>query len=144
MALVPSAYLILRRNRHVFLMKRQNTGYEDGNFGLIAGHLEPDETFTEAMIREAREEAGIDLEGTDFVHALTLHRYAHGSDAPERLDLFFTMHAPEDLRPTNEEPDECAEIGWFPIDALPDNCIAFIKYGIEQVEMGRQYAEYGW
>ena len=144
MTAIASAYLILLRSNQVFLMKRQNTGYEDGNYGVIAGHVEPGETLTDAMIREAREEAGIELSADDFAFSLLLHRYASSSDPPARLDVFFTVVSDKVFEPSNNEPIECAEIGWFPLDNLPENCIAFIRYAIEQVRQGHHYAEYGW
>jgi len=141
---IPSAYLILLRQEQIFLMKRQNTGYEDGNYGVIAGHVEAGETFVDAMIREAQEEAGLRLTAEDFSFSLLMHRYAQTSNPPERLDVFFTAIEEKNFEPSNMEPHKCAEIGWFPVDDLPTNCIAFIKYAIEQVRQGQHYAEYGW
>lgn len=54
--LIPSVYLILRQDDKVLLSRRANTGYQDGNYSLIAGHLDEDEIGTVAMTREAREE----------------------------------------------------------------------------------------
>jgi 8-oxo-dGTP diphosphatase len=58
---IPAVYLILRRDSQVLLLKRANTGYQDGKYSLIAGHLEGDELATEATAREAKEEAGISV-----------------------------------------------------------------------------------
>jgi 8-oxo-dGTP diphosphatase len=144
MSPIASAYLILIRANQAFLMKRQNTGYEDGKYGVIAGHVEVGESFTDAMIREAREEAGIELTPDDISFSLLLNRYAHTSDPPERVDVFFTVSSDKVFEPCNQEPEECAEICWAPLDNLPDNCIPFIKYAIEQVRQRKSYAEYGW
>jgi 8-oxo-dGTP diphosphatase len=53
----------------VLLLQRHGTGFEDGNYGLPAGHLEPGESVTHAAIRECREEVGIELEPSDL-HAI--------------------------------------------------------------------------
>ena len=57
--LIPEVYLILERDSEVLLLRRFQTGYEDGKYGLVAGHLEAGESAVAGIVREAREEAGI-------------------------------------------------------------------------------------
>ena len=57
-----AVYLILIKGNQILLLKRVNTGYEDGKYSLVAGHMDGNETIKQAMIREAREEAGIAIE----------------------------------------------------------------------------------
>jgi 8-oxo-dGTP pyrophosphatase MutT (NUDIX family) len=59
--IIPSVYLLLFKGNQVLLSKRANTGYEDGNYGLVSGHVESNETLREAMVREAAEEVGLTL-----------------------------------------------------------------------------------
>ena len=59
--LLVAVHLILVQDSKVLLLRRYNTGYEDGNYGVVAGHLERDEEIVAAMVREAREEAGIEI-----------------------------------------------------------------------------------
>ena len=65
-----AAYLLLVRDGQILLLRRYNTGHEDGNYGVIAGHMERDERVTTALIREGPEEAGIQLAETDLQQAL--------------------------------------------------------------------------
>jgi len=38
--LVSAVHLFLDRDRRVLLLRRANTGYEDGNDSVVAGHLD--------------------------------------------------------------------------------------------------------
>ena len=48
--------VLLNDKGQVLLQKRCNTGYMDGKYGLVAGHLEKDESLVDGIIREAKEE----------------------------------------------------------------------------------------
>lgn len=78
-----AAFLVLVKDGQVLLLKRKGTGYKDGEYSLIAGHLDGGETTKQCIIREAREEAGIkinpeDLEVTHTMHYLSPDREYFG------------------------------------------------------------------
>jgi 8-oxo-dGTP diphosphatase len=85
---VVAVHLLLLRGEEVLLLRRANTGYEDGNYSVVAGHLDGNETATAAMIREAAEEAGIVVAPTDLRFVHVMHR-KETAEANERIDLFF-------------------------------------------------------
>ena len=60
--------LVLIEDNKVLMMKRQNTGYMDGMYALVAGHVEVGESFKAAIIREAKEEVGITLKEENLVY----------------------------------------------------------------------------
>jgi ADP-ribose pyrophosphatase YjhB (NUDIX family) len=49
-ACIPAVYLVLENElEEVLLLKRQNTGYRDGYYSLIAGHVEEKEKPSKAV-----------------------------------------------------------------------------------------------
>ena len=57
--IITAVHLILIENERVLLQRRYNTGYEDGKYSVVAGHVEENEDVITAMQREALEEIGI-------------------------------------------------------------------------------------
>jgi len=131
--------LLLIKDGKIVLLKRANTGYEDGKYGLIAGHADGDETATEAMVREAREEAGIEINPGDLEFRLVMHRKTDR----EQVGFFFTVRQYSGV-PRNAEPEKCSELGWFDLENLPENIIPYIKKSIELLDSGVNYYEFGW
>ena len=60
------AIVFLHRTNALLLLKRYDTGNEDGKYGLPGGHLEDGESVRHAAVRECRKEIGIDLVESDF------------------------------------------------------------------------------
>ena len=137
-----AAYLLLLRDGQVLLLRRYNTGYEDGNYSVIAGHVDPGERVTQALIREAAEEAGIQLDEEDvhFVHAI--HR--QGTDGRVYLDFFFLAeHWQGQVH--NCEPSKCDDLQWFPLAALPTNTIPHVRAVLETLHTQTpRFSEHGW
>ena len=139
--LIPTSHLILLRGRKILLLGRFDTGYEDGNYSVIAGHLNGNETFWQAMVREAREEAGRDLKlhGLEVVHIM--HR--KGPNGDERIDFFIRANEWKG-EPTIMEPQKCDDLTWFELNRLPLNVIPYVKLAIDCVKNGVLYSEHGW
>lgn len=140
---IPAAYLVLLKENKILLLRRFNTGYRDGQYSFIAGHVDPGETFTQCIIREAQEEAGIILEEKDMEVAHVMHRNSEPNETSERVDIFFTTQNWEG-EITNKEPHKCDELAWFEMDDLPNNIIPYIKQVIDEIKSKRHYSEYGW
>jgi 8-oxo-dGTP pyrophosphatase MutT (NUDIX family) len=119
---VPASYVFLLRDGvgglEVLLHLRQNTGYMDDHWAAgAAGHVERGETAYDAARREALEEIGVSDLDLTFVTAM--QRTQHAEPVDERIDFFFTARSWSG-EPRIVEPDKAVELGWFPLDALPD------------------------
>jgi 8-oxo-dGTP pyrophosphatase MutT (NUDIX family) len=135
-----AVHLLFVRDQEVLLLRRANTGYEDGKYGVPAGHLDGGEPVTSAAIREAREETGIELAAGDMAVSSVMHRLA-GHE--ERIDFFLTVRqwAGE---PRNCEPAKCDDLSWHRLDGLPRNMVPYVRRGLEAYVAGEPFVEFGW
>ncbi|MGH3481855.1 MAG: NUDIX hydrolase [Nocardioidaceae bacterium] len=122
--LVPAAYVVFSRpgtaGREVLLHRRAGTGYMDGYWALVAGHVEPGESCVAAAVREAREEVGLTVTSDALVPLCTLHR-TDGSDRPveQRADFFFLAEQWSG-EPSRAEPEKSSALEWFALVRLPE------------------------
>src|SRR4051794_37365184 len=126
-----AVHLFLVRDDAILLLRRFNTGYEDGNYSVIAGHLDGGEEVITAAVREADEEAGIRIAPEDVTIAGVMHRR---SDA-ERID-FFVVATRWQGTIVNREPEKCDELAWFPLDELPMNVVPYVRQAIGNYRAG--------
>jgi 8-oxo-dGTP diphosphatase len=134
-----TVHLLFFRGDQVLLLRRFNTGYEDGQYSVPAGHLDGDETVMAAAMREAGEETGLRLEAGDLTVSSVMHR----RDGDERVDFFVHVRRWQG-EPANTEPDKCDELRWVKVDELPENIIPYVKKAIRNHRDGIKFDEYGW
>lgn len=134
-----ASHLFLEKDGKTLLARRFNTGYEDGKYSVVAGHVDVGESTMQAMIREAQEEAGIIIEPEQLDLCHVMHRK---SDVL-RVDFFFRATEWE-RAPRIMEPDKCDDLRWFEKSELPENMVAYVKWAMERVEKGQVYSEFGW
>jgi 8-oxo-dGTP pyrophosphatase MutT (NUDIX family) len=139
---IPAVYLLLRQDDDVLLLRRANTGYQDGTYSLIAGHLDGDELATEGIVREAKEEAGITVNPKDLKLVHVAHRLNRGDNGEEeRVDFFFeTTKWQGDI--TNCEPQKCDDLSWHPMQNLPADMLPLVKEVLQCVRAGQNFSEY--
>ena len=140
---IPASYLILVKNNKILLLRRFNTGYEDGNYSVVAGHVEAEESFTQCIIREAMEEADILLKPNDLKMFHIMHRKSDTLINNKRIDVFFIAQKWVG-KIMNKELDKCDDLSWFPLNDMPENIIPYIKQAIDKININDCYSEYGW
>jgi mutator protein MutT len=135
-----AVYLILLKEDKILLAKRYNTGWMDGKYSLITGHLDGDESVSKAMIREAKEEAGIEIEKDNLIPATVIHRKYPGQ---EYIDFFFVCKKWVG-NPTIMEKDKCDDMSWVSLNNLPDNLLPYIKEALNNFKKQISFSETGW
>lgn len=114
--------------KEILMLKRQGTGYCDGDYDLPGGHLEKNEDIFDGMIRETKEEIGIILAREEMEILHIYHRYKSGM-----LKFVFKVNKYEG-EPINGEPDKCEKIEWININNLPENIVPSIKIELENIK----------
>ncbi len=131
-------YLILEQNGKILLSLRENTGYEDGKWSMVAGHAEEGEMAHDAMVREAMEEAHIAISPRDLECVYIMDRK---SPNRQNIDIFFKCKKYQgELR--NNEPHKCGGLEFFDTNKLPENMVDYVKVAICDILMGRFFGEY--
>lgn len=134
-----AVHLFLIQNDQILLLRRFNTGYEDGKYSVCAGHVEENENYIDAMIREAKEEIGITIHSNELRAIQIMHRLS----THERMDYFFVCDQ-YDGSVSNQEEDKCDELKWVNIHLLPDNTIPYVKYAIDHYLKKQTFSQFGW
>ena len=128
-----TVHLLFFRGNQALLLRRFNTGFEDGNYSVPAGLLDGGETVRRAAQREALEEIGVKIDLEDIVFASVMHRKSDD----ERIDFFLHIKAWAG-EPFNAEPDKCDELRWRDRDSLPENIIPYCETG------DSEFQRWGW
>lgn len=140
--LISAVHIFLMQEDRVLLMRRFNTGYEDGRYSVPAGHLDGDEPVTTAAVREAFEELGIVVLPDDLSVVHVMHRRVPES-VDERIDFFLRARTWEG-RPTIKEPDKCDDLRWSPVTELPTTVIPYVRFALQSHGRDERYSEFGW
>lgn len=119
---------------------------DNGNWALISGINEPGEEPADTVIREAYEEAGVNVVPTALVSVKADDRlitYANG-DQTRYLDLLFVCRlADGGASEAHVNDDESLEVGWFAPDDLPEPLQSSTAVRIGRVRRYRERAATG-
>lgn len=135
-----AVYLMLIKDGRLLLVRRFNTGWQDGNYSLVGGHLDGRETVKQAMIREAKEEAGVIIKSEDLHVVHTMHRKPNNN--LEYIDFFLNCDKWQGI-PQIMEHNKCDDMQWFPINNLPENTLQHIRQAIENYSNKIPFSEWG-
>ncbi len=125
-----AVYVLFIKEGKLLMYRRANTGWQDGKYGLPAGHLEENESAIEAAIREAKEESDLnvfekDLELIQVVHRKFIPEISKETNA-DYIDLvFLARNWTGEPKLTNENKSD--DMIWTDLNNIPENTSRYIK-----------------
>jgi len=126
------------KTQKILLHRRQNTGYQDGKLDIAgSGHVDKGETAMEAVVRECREELGIEVKIENLTFAHLQHRLSY-----DRIyyDIYFIVNNFQGT-PSIMEPEKCSELVWYDLDNLPNDIIECRKMVLKEYIKSSFYSE---
>ncbi|MCP4219092.1 MAG: NUDIX domain-containing protein, partial [bacterium] len=110
------AVIVNDQNETLLLLRKKSP--EKGCWDLPGGRVELGETIEAAILREIKEELGVDVKIIKLLR-VTNHILEEENThwvAPAFLSRIVSQGEPENLEPHSHEA-----VQWFPLDALPEN-----------------------
>jgi 8-oxo-dGTP diphosphatase len=137
--LIPAVFVLVKKGNKVFLARRINTGFKDGEYSLVGGHIDGNEKATTTAARELGEELGIKADPKDFRFANVTHIKTND----ERIHFLFVIEKWKG-EPTINEPEKASDGEWFDLDNLPEDLNDLSLDMIQAYQNNIPYKEFGW
>ena len=120
---------IIIKDNKILLAKRADHLVGGGKYCLPGGYLNRDETASEAVLREVKEETGYEGKIVKFL-GVRDNPFRKG-DNNQNITFLFLVKA---LEKVSEADDESASVDWFELDNLPaEENIAFDHFELIKV-----------
>lgn len=123
---------LYNNNDQILLQKRSKE--KGGKYGLISGHPKTGETSTQGMVKEVKEEMGIDINDKEI-------ELFHTEKTKHQLFDFFYMKKDLDLSNSVLQKEEVDDIQWFSMDQV-DQLIKneeFFENHVEAMDIIKEY-----
>ncbi|MGF6403165.1 NAD+ diphosphatase [Pseudomonas frederiksbergensis] len=104
----PCMIVLVTRGDEVLLAR--SPGFPPGLYSTLAGFVEPGESMEECVIREIREEVGIEVSNI---------KYMASQSWPYPHSMMFGFHAEYSTGEIVPQPEEIEDARWFNLNALP-------------------------
>lgn len=120
----------------ILLQKRKNNMWDLA----VGGHVEKNESLTDAVIREAKEELGIEVLKQDV--SFSTCSYTKFEERP--YNFYYFKVSKFSKIPTIKEPEKCLDLRWFEFENLPQNLILDVRIILNNHTKGVKFVELGW
>ena len=97
------------------LVARRGKEPAKGTLDLVGGFVDMYETVEEGMLREIREETGLQLSAPEYLFSIP-NLYEYSGMTIHTLDMFYLLQAPADACP--QADDDAAELMWLPLNEV--------------------------
>lgn len=133
-----AVYMIIRDSKgNILLQRRQGTTLWCGFLALPAGHVDEGENAYEALIREAREELGIEVSVENIIDTFVVNR--RNKSLEPYFDVFFEIRGFDGII-NIMEPDKCSALVSADPYNLPDDMIEYERIAIEENLKGNKFS----
>ncbi|MFB4420614.1 NUDIX domain-containing protein [Streptomyces sp. QL37] len=122
-------------------LRHPNSAFAPSTWHVLAGHCEQENAIA-CLIREAQEEAGLQIERQDVELVHVVHHIGKPRNPP-RMGLFFRARTWRG-EPKLREPDKCLQWRFWDPTALPDDLVPYTRLAIAKIQSGELYSETGW
>ena len=123
-----AVHMIITKDNKILLQKRKGSKLWPGYYALPAGHIDAGENQYEALVREAKEELGIEIDPNKILNSYVVLRRNYfeidGRKLDDYIDYYFELTEYSGKERIIEE-NKCDELLWSDINNLPD---PFINY----------------
>ncbi len=131
--------ILLIRDGRVLLLRRKGSGYFDGFYSVPGGRVEMSEGLRVAAIRELEEETGLSVAPGDMQLAVTLYNREETTHGWIQHYFIASRWVGE---PKLCEPEKCDDLQWFPLDALPEKTVPYLRLVLDAFQRKESYVEY--
>lgn len=116
----PTASALILKKEKVLLSTRA-IGPRKGAYDVIGGFLEPGEHPEAGVVREAKEETGLNIEIVDLI-GVYMDDYQHQGRKSKTLNFYYVA---EIINGKINPDDDVATLEWFSIKTIPTDKLAF-------------------
>ncbi len=123
-----ASHMIITKEGKILLQKRKGSKLWPGYYALPAGHIDDGENQYDALVREAKEEMGINLNSKNIINSYVVLRRNYfeidGKKLEPYIDYYFEIEKYQG-EPKIIEENKCEELLWVDPYNLPK---PFINY----------------
>ena len=135
-----AVHLFIIKDGKILLQRRNNPNkHAYLKLGIPAGHLERGENVDDAIVREAKEELGIELTDYELVQIMNLN------GDTDIYDAYFYVCKGYSGKIVNMEADEAKTLEWHDLSGSLEDLIPYEKYALDQyLAGGNWFTKFGW